>query len=368
MRKKQNLWIIICVVFAIALAGCGSKEADTSDTVAESLENARNKADVVAEQPVITEKSNTINILFTSDTHSHFESFTENSSEIGGFARMKTLADSLGAGNADTIFVDCGDFSTGVSVTGAPYSKLFASDAAEIRMLKRTGVEYTTFGNHELDFGEKGLLSMTKAVIASGEEVPKLLCCNVDFKSVEQNTPALEKSFEYIGFKSYDIIEKTGIKIAIIGVLGQDAIDWSEEFHHLEFRDPVESVRSTVDEIKEAGGADLYLLLAHGGTNRATLGIVNSNEIKKIIDNTPELNVVICGHTHSTFEEPVIYNDTVMAACGCFTRNLGQLILENVSADEPKWEVNTYKLHPVTADIEEDKDILEYIAEMRAKL
>ena len=38
--------------------------------------------------------------------------------------------------------------------------------------------------------------------------------------------------------------------------------------------------------------------------------------------------MIISGHTHSTLEEPIQVNDTLIVSCGEYTTNLGVLALE----------------------------------------
>lgn len=56
----------------------------------------------------------TLDVVFTHDTHSHLNSFSTvidgESTEVGGFARIKTVIDEQKAENPDTLVVDGGDF------------------------------------------------------------------------------------------------------------------------------------------------------------------------------------------------------------------------------------------------------------------
>ena len=92
----------------------------------------------------------TLDVVFTHDTHSHLNSFSTvidgESTEVGGFARIKTVIDEQKAENPDTLVVDGGDFSMGTLV-----QTVYEDEAAELRMLGAIGCEVTTFGNHEFD-------------------------------------------------------------------------------------------------------------------------------------------------------------------------------------------------------------------------
>ena len=91
-----------------------------------------------------------VDVIFTHDTHSHLNSFTTivdgKKSEVGGFARIKTVIDEKKADNPNTLVLDGGDFSMGTLV-----QTVYESEAAEIRMLGAIGCDVTTLGNHEFD-------------------------------------------------------------------------------------------------------------------------------------------------------------------------------------------------------------------------
>ena len=73
-------------------------------------------------------------IIFTSDIHSHLNSFPRLSEgreqQTGGLARMKTLVDEQRKKNPDTLYLDGGDFSMGTLV-----QTVFEEEAAELRTL-----------------------------------------------------------------------------------------------------------------------------------------------------------------------------------------------------------------------------------------
>ena len=123
----------------------------------------------------------TLDVVFTHDTHSHLNSFSTvidgESTEVGGFARIKTVIDEQKAENPDTLVVDGGDFSMGTLI-----QTVFETQAAEIRMLGYMGCDVTTLGNHEFDYRSKGLANMLNSAAESGDNLPALVVCNVDWE------------------------------------------------------------------------------------------------------------------------------------------------------------------------------------------
>ena len=169
-----------------------------------------------------------IDILFTHDTHSHSDSFPTivdgKQKEVGGYARIKTLIDEKKEENPDTLVLDGGDFSMGTLI-----QTVFETEAAELRMLGYLGYDVTTLGNHEFDYRSKGLANMLKAAKNSGESVPELVVCNVDWESMEkagmnEGQKLIRSAFDTYGVKDYVVLQKGDVKIAVVGVFGKNAL------------------------------------------------------------------------------------------------------------------------------------------------
>ena len=60
----------------------------------------------------------------------------------------------------------------------------------------------------------------------------------------------LKDAFDHYGVKDYEVIEKGGVKIALLGVFGKDSLSCAPTCA-LEFKDPIEAVKETVAAIKE---------------------------------------------------------------------------------------------------------------------
>ena len=69
---------------------------------------------------------------------------------------------------------------------GTLVQTVFETQAAEIRMLGALGCEATTLGNHEFDYRSKGLAKMLETAAESGDTVPELLVCNINWDAMEQ--------------------------------------------------------------------------------------------------------------------------------------------------------------------------------------
>ena len=304
------------------------------------------------------EKSKQLDVLFTHDTHSHLNSFSTivdgEQKEVGGFAKLKTLIDEKKKENPDTLILDGGDFSMGTLI-----QTVYDTEAAELRMLGYLGCDVSTFGNHEFDYRSKGLADMLTAAKNSGEMVPSLVVCNVDWDSMEKaglndGQKQIQSAFETYGVKDYVMVQKGDVKIAVVGVFGKDALECAPTCE-LSFKDPVEAVKKTVEEIKKNEEADMIACVSHGGTWEDE----SKSEDELLAKAVPDLDLIISGHTHSELQETIQHGNTYIVSCGEYGRNLGSLSMTQNS--DGRWDLSSYELIPVSEDVKADKATQERI-------
>ncbi|MGN0140731.1 MAG: bifunctional metallophosphatase/5'-nucleotidase [Roseburia sp.] len=306
-----------------------------------------------------------LNIVFTHDTHSHLESFTtiinEKKQEVGGFARIKTLIDEQKEKDPDTLVVDAGDFSMGTLV-----QTVYEEKAAELRMLGELGCEVTTLGNHEFDYRSAGLANMLETAATSGDTVPRLALCNVDWETMEaqglnEGQQQIREAFETYGVQDYFMLQKGDVSIAVIGVFGEDALSCAPTCQLL-FRDPVEAVKDTVAAIRENENADMIICVSHSGTWEDE----SKSEDEILAKAVPELDLIISGHTHTELWAPIVHGNTYIVSAGEYGKNLGTLKL--VQNDAGRWSLAEYELIPVTDAIAEDEQVAEAVAEFMSSV
>lgn len=293
----------------------------------------------------------TLDVVFTHDTHSHLNSFSTvidgESTEVGGFARIKTVIDEQKAENPDTLVVDGGDFSMGTLV-----QTVYEDEAAELRMLGAIGCEVTTFGNHEFDYRSSGLAQMLKSAAESGDVLPELMVCNVDWDAMEaaglnDGQQQIQSGFEEYGVKDYVVLQKGDINVAVTGVFGVDALACAPTCELL-FRDPVEAVRETVAEIKANEDVDMIVCVSHSGTWEDE----SKSEDEILAKSVPDLDLIISGHTHTELAEPIVHGDTYIVSTGEYGKKIGKLSMTQKS--DGRWEMTDYKLVPILSTITAD--------------
>ncbi|WP_417071632.1 bifunctional metallophosphatase/5'-nucleotidase [Gemmiger sp.] len=289
-----------------------------------------------------------VDIVFTHDTHSHLNTFTTMvdglETELGGFARMNTLIEAQRAQNPDTLVIDGGDFSMGTLI-----QTVFETQAAELRMLGYLGCDVTTLGNHEFDYRSKGLANMLTSAQASGDAVPAMVVCNVDWDTMEaegltEGQQRLKDAFAAYGVSDYTVLEKGDVDIAVVGVFGKDALACAPTCE-LKFEDPIEAVKQTVADIKANEDVDMIVCVSHSGTWEDE----SKSEDELLAKAVPDLDLILSGHTHTEIEKPIQHGSTYVVSCGEYGKNLGELTLTQQA--DGRWAMSAYELIPITSDI-----------------
>lgn len=290
-------------------------------------------------------------ILFLHDTHSHLNSFStaEEGQKVtlGGFARIQTLINLARDKNPDTLFLDAGDFSMGTLV-----QTIFHTDAAELLTLGTLGCDATTLGNHEFDYRSAGLAGALNAAVESGEPVPSIVLCNVDWAAMEtegltEDQQLLQDAFAAYGMKDYVVLQKGDVRIAVLGVFGEDSLACAPTCV-LKFRDIKEAAADTVRTIREKETVDMIVCVSHSGTDTDE----SKSEDELLAKAVPEIDLIISGHTHTTLPSPIRHGDTYIVSCGSYGKNLGSLSMSQ-NADG-RWTMDACELIPITDEIPPD--------------
>ena len=302
---------------------------------------------------VAEQTGNKVEIMFLHDTHSHLNMFTTvegtETVAMGGFSRIKTLINAQKAENPDTLLLDAGDFSMGTLV-----QVVYEEEAAELRMLGELGMDATTLGNHEFDYRAEGLANMMNSAIASGDTLPAMLLCNMDWdamrgKGLTEDQQLIWDAFEKYGVKDYMVVNKGGVDIAVIGVFGEDAADCVAQCPVV-FEDPVEAVKETVADIKANEDVDMIVCISHSGTWEDE----KKSEDEILAKEVPEIDLIISGHTHTKLDTPIKHGNTYIVSCAEYGKYLGDLTMTQNGAG--RWNISDYDLVAITPDIEVDAE------------
>lgn len=299
------------------------------------------------------EDNDEIKILFTHDIHDYFYPTTTIEHgvtiEHGGAAKLATVINENKSDNS--IYLDAGDFSMGTLFQAA-----YSTDAFELRNLGVCGCKVTTFGNHEFDYGLDGISKMLRAAKASGDPLPEIVQSNIDFSGeLTEEQKEFKAACEEYGVKENTIVNIGGKKVGIFGVVGYDCISCIQA--ELNYIDYIEASKIQVQKLLEQG-CDLIICLSHSGTDETG----ESGEDFDLAGSVPGIDVIISGHSHSTYFQPVTRNETVLVSSGEYLKNVGQLELKK-SGDKVTY--TGYNLLPINSSIANDPVMTARIEEQK---
>ena len=232
----------------------------------------------------------TITILGTSDMHGNIWGFSyEDNAETtnNGMARLYTYIQQVRAENPNTILIDAGDDIQGTIMTDDLYNKTPEEPHPVMTAMNYMGYDAMTLGNHEFNWGIP-----TMQTILSQAEFP-VLAANVTDAAGELVTGA-----------GWTIVERDGIRVAIIGVVTPDVPIWDggkEGIDDAVYEAANVAVGQAIDEIGDQ--ADVIVVSAHMGMYAEFDEEGGSDSAQKILDDNPEIDVLQVAHNHVTVSE-----------------------------------------------------------------
>ena len=292
-----------------------------------------------------------VTVLFTHDTHSHMLPSKEvDGGEFGGFARLAYAINEQREKYPNAILVDGGDFSM-----GSLFQTAYTSEAFELRTMGAIGYDAVTLGNHEFDYRADGIASMLNSAVNSGDRLPPIVSANhVPYGEDEAGyNEKLTRAFESYGVEDYIIIERGGTYFAIFGLFGEDAHICAPNAG-LKYLDPVETAQKTVDAaraecLEKYNAEPVVIALSHCGTKK------REGEDYNIAKNTSGIHLIVSAHTHTTIEEPILVDGTIIVSANEYAKYLGVASF-NVNADGTA-ELKKYRLIPIDGNMPEDRAI-----------
>lgn len=244
-------------------------------------------------------ESKHLKIIETTDVHGSFlpYDFITLQPRAGSLARVSTMVDSLRAamGPEHVLLVDNGDFLQGQPI--AYYYNYIDTVSPHVasEMLNYLKYDAATIGNHDVETGH----AVYDRWIAQNK-FPMLSANVIDTATGQPYLPP------------YTVIERDGLRIAILGMLTPAIPGWLPEnlWKGLKFDEMVESASQWVPAIKEKEQPDLMIGMFHSGRDSTkTTGNVIENASLLVAKHVPGFDIVLMGHDHSPYVD-TITNDT----------------------------------------------------------
>lgn len=208
-------------------------------------------------------------------------------SSDNGMARLYTYIKKEREANPDLILLDAGDNIQGTIMTDDLANKNPDELHPVIAAMNYMGYDAMTLGNHEFNWGTTNL---------------KKIISKADFPVLAANVK--DMNGEYLTGNGYTIIERNGIKIAIIGVATPDIPIWDggkEGISDYTYESAAYSVKREIENI--ADKADIIIVSAHMGTYAEFDEENGSDSGLKILEMNDDVDMLQIAHIHTTINE-----------------------------------------------------------------
>ena len=304
------------------------------------------------------ETSMKITLLATSDVHGYIypTNYATDQEQPYGYAKIASRIKQIRETSPDPLYViDNGDF-----IQGSPFSYYLAKQqdhhVSELtNVLNEMDVDASILGNHEFNYG----LSYLEQAITSYHH--PVLSANI----------LTSKGDPYFG-QPYVMIEKQGIKVAILGLTTQYIPHWEqpETIKDLQFVSAVEAAKQYVPKLREL--ADVVVVAYHGGfekdleTGEPTEALTGENEGFQLLQEVAGMDALITGHQHRVIAAKV--NGVPIIQPGYRGEFLGKIELSLERT------VNGYRVSDGKAELislvtdEADEDILSLVQKTENEL
>lgn len=280
--KKQNALLTLLFI-PLLLAGCNPI---TTTTTSESESSFETSSDVITSTSLPKETiDGMLDFWVINDYHGRIvanESLNE-----PGLAKLATFLHYKEAENyGNFVFLSSGDTFQDTYDSGTNQGELIA------KTLPMLNCEAMAVGNHEFDWG----IDILKRNAEFAGDCA-FLGANVYHYDEENNTVS---DFASELVDKYKVIERNGVKIGIIGIIGEDQITsiTSTIWEGYTFVEPTEIVKQCSDELRIDYGCDVVVVNAHA--SYSDLGYQFVNGVTSVSQNSNEryVDAVFTAHSH----------------------------------------------------------------------
>lgn len=248
-----------------------------------------------------TSGQTTIKIVALNDFHGQVE---ENGNEIG-LAKIATYFRSE-AEKPNTLIIDQGDTWQGSIYSNYNYGNMITD------VFSYSRVHAKTVGNHDFDWGLDKIKANT-ARSYDGYTIPTLAANVYDYNFAYKSEGSIQQTD--IGRTTVAYTLKNGLKVGIVGVIGQNQITsiTSKYIQDICFKEHVSIIKSEATKLKQQG-CDVVIASVHTGQ-----ADVLDKDLSSYVD------LVLCGHTHRY--ETSYENNVAFCQFACNGTNIGNINL-----------------------------------------
>jgi len=229
-------------------------------------------------------------ILHINDFHGRLLPYIDKSINekipVGGAAYLAKMIQVEKAKNSEgTLLLSAGDM-----FQGTPVSNIFHGQPV-IEAMNYLKFDAMAIGNHEFDWGQ---------------DVSKDLFAKAYFPFLSANI--VDGQGRYLsGVKPYIMIERKGLKIAIIGIttIETSYTTKPDNVKGLAFLKPEKVLSELIREVRDHG-ANLVIVLSHSGFDSD----------KQFTENVQGIDIIVGGHSHTVVINPAVVRKTIVVQAG----------------------------------------------------
>ncbi|MBF0227537.1 MAG: bifunctional metallophosphatase/5'-nucleotidase [Desulfobacterales bacterium] len=265
---------------------------------------------------------------------------TNDDSVLGGYSRIAAKIEEIryecSKNGVPVVLVDSGDY-----LMGTVYD-LTVEDPIAFRFMEMMKYDAVTVGNHEFDYSPLGLGLILSNAIKSGFSRPIITSNMVLDGKQGTSDDGIELLKKDGKIKDKMIVTlANGLKIGIIGLMGQEADSYAPAAPPVTFNHAVEFIQSMVDDLRNEG-AQFIIALSHSGVKNpnginadGTAVDPSGDDIDMVTGYTSYtgtvyngvtgIDIIAAGHDHQTTSAVIKKNDTYIVCAGSYGTNLLRL-------------------------------------------
>ena len=274
--------------------------------------------------------------------------FIENKPASGSLARACTYINNMRKhyGNR-LILLDCGDM-----LQGQPICHYFNSTKNGEMNIASRAINYLKFdacaiGNHDLATGNDVFDKWTRE-------------CGCPIVAANMTDSTTGKPY----CPPYAILEREGIKIAVLGMVTSAAPLWlyGKLRNRLHFESITTVAASWVESIRNEEHPDLIIGLFHSGWNGGTsTDLYDENEVERTARDVPGLDAIFFGHDHVTRQETITNKSGHKVPCLNPSCNANSLAVADVTITKEGSRVVCKTISGSICDIKDEQPDLAFM-------
>jgi len=211
----------------------------------------------------------------------------------GGLAERAAFINSVRSANSNVLLLDAGDINTGTAL-----SNMFGAEP-DILAYNIMGYDAVAIGNHEMSWGREQL----ERQIATA-----------NFPFFASN---VRQGRGFLGGHQYLVRDFEGFRVGIFTLTTLRTLEIASPgdalFASVEFLPEIETARSVAEQLRSRHLVDIVIALTHIGDVREADDHVTSLDLAAAV---PGIDIIVDGHSHSLFAEPVRVGNTLVVSAG----------------------------------------------------